>query len=59
MVSRSKNLKLLPDICSDSGSHEIVLLSLLLLSCACYEVDPDDIQSNEVAVSAARNVNYS
>ena len=32
----SKNFKLLPDISFDSGFQKIVLLSLLLFSCACY-----------------------
>ena len=41
----------------DSNFQKIVLLSLLLFSCACYYVYLDDIQENEVATSWAHNFN--
>ena len=52
-------VKLLPDISFGSGFQKTVLLDLLLFSCACYQVDLDYIQWNEVATSATRNFNNS
>ena len=46
-------------ISQKSGLQNIVLSSLLLLSCACYEVNLDDIQWYEVATSTTHNFNNS
>ena len=43
----------LPDISFDCSFEKIVLSSLLLFSRACYLLDLDDIQWNEVATSTA------
>ena len=55
----TKELKLLADISFESGLENIVLSNLLLFSCACYQVDLDDIQWNEEATSSAHNFNNS
>ena len=59
VVGEPKNFKLLADISFESGLQNTVLPSLLLYLCACYYVDLDDIQWNEVATSTARNFNNS
>ena len=41
----------------ESGFQNIVLSSLLLFLCACYQVDLGDIQWKEVATSTVRNFN--
>ena len=43
-VDAPKNFKALADISFEGGIQNIVLPSLLLFSCACYYIDPDDIQ---------------
>ena len=58
-VGRPKNFKLLADISFETGPQNIVLSSLLMFLCACYWVDLDDIQWNEVVTSMARNFNNS
>ena len=42
-----------------SDLWKLVLSILLLFSCACYQVDLDDIQWNEVATSTGHNLNNS
>ena len=42
-VGWAKKLQNLPDISFDSGFQKIALSNLLLFSCACYQVDLDDI----------------
>ena len=59
MVGGPKNFKLLADISFESSLQNTLLPSLLLFSCACYYVDLDNIQWNEVATSTARNFNNS
>ena len=59
VVGRSENFKLLADILFESNLQNIVLSSLLLLLCACYEVHLDHIQWNEVAAWTARDFNNS
>ena len=59
VVGGPKNFKLLADISFESSFQNTVLPSLLLFSCACYYVDLDNIQWNEVATSTARNLNNS
>ena len=59
VVGTLKNFKLLTDNYFDSGFQNIALSSLQLFSRACYEVDLDDIQWNEVATSMASNFNDS
>ena len=56
---RAKKLQTFSRYFFDNGFQKIVLSSLLLFSCACYYVDLDDIQWNEVATSTARNFNSS
>ena len=58
-MDRPKSFKLLADISFESGLPNIVLPSLLQFSCACYYVDLDDIQWNQVATSTTRNFNNS
>ena len=58
-MDRPKSFKLLADISFESGLPNIVLPSLLRFSCACYYVDLDDIQWNQVATSTTRNFNNS
>ena len=53
--SRATILQWVDQIFFESRLQNIVLSSLLLFSCDCY----DDIQWNEVATSAARNFNNS
>ena len=57
VVGGPKNHKLLATISFDSGLQNIVLTSLLLFSCPCYQADLGDIQWNEVAILTARNFN--
>ena len=45
---RPKNFDILSDISFDSGSHKIVLSSLVLFSCDCYWFDLGETQWNEV-----------
>ena len=59
VVGGRKNFKLLADISFESSLQNTVLPSLLLFLCACYYVDLDDIQWNEVATSTVRNFNNS
>ena len=59
LVGGRKNFKLLADISFESSLQNTVLPSLLLFLCACYYVDLDNIQWNEVATSTARNFNNS
>ena len=59
VVDGPKNFKLLADISLESGLQNIVLPSLIPFSYACYQVDLDDIQWNEVATSTVLNFNNS
>ena len=59
VVGGSKNFKLVADISFESSVQNTVLLSLLLFLCACYWIDLDDIEWNEVATSTVRNFNNS
>ena len=59
LVGGRKNFKLLADISFESSLQNTVLPSLLLFLCACYYVDLDDIQWNEVATSRAHHFNNS
>ena len=58
-VDRAKSFKPLADISFESGLPNIVLLSLLRFSRACYYVDLDDIEWNQAATSTTRNFNNS
>ena len=49
-----KSFKLLADISFGSGLQNNALSSLLLYLCACYHVDLDEIQRNEVPTSTIR-----
>ena len=53
----TKIFKLLADISFDSSLQNTALPSLLLFLCACYWIDPDNIQWNEVTTSTAHNFN--
>ena len=59
VVDGPKNFKLLADISFESSFQNTVLPSLLLILCARYYVDLDDIQRNEVETSTACNFNNS
>ena len=59
VVGGPKNFKLLADISFESSLQNTVLSSYCYFLCACYEVDLDDIQWNEVATSLARNFSNS
>ena len=59
VVGGPKNFKLLLDISFDSGFQRIVLSSLLLFPCTCYEFDLDDIHWSKVTTLMARNFNHS
>ena len=59
VVDGPKNIKLLADISFENSLQNIVFPSLLLFLRACYYVDLDGIQWNEVAAPTARNFNNS
>ena len=59
VVGGPKTLKLLADIFCESSLQNTVLSSLLLILCACYQVDLDDIQWNEAETSTARSLSNS
>ena len=54
-----KIFKLLADISFQSGLQNVVLSTLLLFSCACYQVDLDDIKQSELATFITCNFNIS
>ena len=53
-----ENCKLSAHISFDSGLQNSALPTLMLISSACFWVDLNDIQWNEVVTSTARSFNY-